>query len=98
MRTPEQSQIIMSIDTTAITAAVQAGIANAIASMTDKQTARQQHMLLSVPETAELMSLGVSSVRELCHREDFPTVRIGERVLISYDGLKDWIARQVGRS
>ena len=45
---------------------------------------------------AAAKELGICSrnVYNLCHRADFPTVRIGQRVRISRAGLAEWVRAQ----
>ena len=53
-------------------------------------------LLLTVPQTAELLQLGQDAVYTLCHRSDFPAVRIGRSVRINREGLQTWLNNQNG--
>lgn len=55
--------------------------------MTDKLT-------YSIAETAQVLGISRPQVYTLIHREDFPSFRVGSRVLISSEGLKQWVAVQ----
>lgn len=53
-----------------------------------------EHLLLSIGEAAELLSVSDSLVRQLIAEKRFPgIVRVGPRSLISYAALERWIAR-----
>lgn len=48
-----------------------------------------------VQELAEKLGVGMSKARELTRRPDFPAIRLGRRVIIPVDRLRDWLNRQV---
>ena len=50
--------------------------------------------VLSVTEAAEALGISRPTLYTLLHRSDFPSFRIGNRVLISMDGLHRWVAAQ----
>ena len=52
----------------------------------------------SVAETAQVLGVSKPTVYNLIHREDFPAFRIGGRMLISVDGLRDWVLAQTAGS
>lgn len=56
----------------------------------------ENKIVVSVKETAQILGVSVPIAYELVHRADFPSVRIGKRILVSVDGLKDWINRNCG--
>lgn len=45
-------------------------------------------LLLTVPQTAELLQIGRETAYQLTHREDFPAIRIGRSVRINREGLQ----------
>lgn len=51
-------------------------------------------MAISVSETARRLGVSRPTVYQLIRREDFPAFKIGNRTLISVEGLHDWIGRQ----
>lgn len=51
-------------------------------------------LTLSVAEAAKELGICSRNVYNLCHRADFPTVRIGQRVRISRAGLAEWVRAQ----
>lgn len=59
-------------------------------------TAPEGPMLLTVPQAARLLGLGRDTTYTLCHRADFPAIRIGRAVRINKAGLQDWLDRNNG--
>ena len=53
-----------------------------------------EKLALSVPEAAELLGLNPKRVYELSRTPSFPAVRCGARVVISAEGLRDWVKQQ----
>ena len=51
-------------------------------------------LAVSAAEAARLLGVSRPTVYSLLNREDFPSFRVGNRVLVSVDGLRDWIDRQ----
>lgn len=51
-------------------------------------------LTLSVEEAAEQLGLCSKTVYTLTHRADFPTIKIGRRTRISYEGLREWVRKQ----
>lgn len=51
-------------------------------------------LVLTVEQLAVELGIGRNSAYELVCREDFPSFRIGKKILIDYDGLKHWIRNQ----
>lgn len=49
---------------------------------------------LGIPEAAELLGVTETCMRELCHRHDFPAVKVSGKYLISRDGLYEWLERK----
>ena len=49
---------------------------------------------LSVQELAARLGISLPVAYDLVKRPDFPTLRIGSRILIPVDGLQTWLNRQ----
>lgn len=49
---------------------------------------------VSAAEAARLLSVSKPTVYTLMERADFPRFRIGTRVLIPVEGLREWVRRQ----
>ena len=54
----------------------------------------QGKMLLSVKEASEALGISRPIVHQLTHRDDFPSIRIGRRVLINAKKLQEWLDNQ----
>ena len=50
---------------------------------------------LSVEETAKALHVSKPTVYALMRSKDFPVFKVGRRTLISADGLRVWISKQV---
>ena len=53
-------------------------------------------LLLTVPQTAELLQIGRDTAYQLTHREGFPAIRIGRSVRINRNLLQDWLDKNNG--
>ncbi len=53
-------------------------------------------LLLTVPQFAELFQIGRDQAYNLCHRPDFPAIRIGRSVRINREGLQSWLDEHNG--
>lgn len=51
-------------------------------------------LAVSAGEAAKLLNISRPTLYTLLNREDFPSFRIGNRVLVPVSGLRDWIDRQ----
>ena len=49
-------------------------------------------LLLNVKQLAELLGVSDSSVYELMQKDDFPSLRIGKRIVIPKEELRKWIS------
>lgn len=55
---------------------------------------QMEPLAVSSNEAARLLNISRPTLYTLLNREDFPSFRIGNRVLISVSGLKEWVDRQ----
>lgn len=51
-------------------------------------------LAVGTTEAARLLGVSRPTLYQLLNRADFPSFRVGSRVLISVAGLQDWIDRQ----
>lgn len=51
-------------------------------------------LAVSAAEAARLLGVSRPTLSQLLNRADFPSFRVGGRVLVSVAGLQDWIDRQ----
>ena len=49
-------------------------------------------LLLNVKQLADLLGISDSSVYELIQEDDFPSLRIGKRIVIPKEELREWIS------
>ena len=50
--------------------------------------------VLSVKELQTFLGISRAGAYQLLHREDFPTLNIASRLLVTKDGLKKWIEQK----
>lgn len=51
-------------------------------------------VVYNVPEIAALLDINVISAYELVKRDDFPTVKVGRRIVIPKDAFYAWLERE----
>ena len=56
-----------------------------------------EKLTYSVTEAAEALGISRPTMYELIHREGFPSLRVGNRVLISRKRLAEWVDQQAGK-
>ena len=54
-------------------------------------------LMLSVPEMATALGISRAGAYELARSEGFPALRIGTRIVIPKDELREWIKRAMGK-
>ena len=54
-------------------------------------------LMLSVPEMAAALGISRAGAYELARSEGFPALRIGTRIVIPKDELREWIKRDMGK-
>ena len=60
------------------------------------QTEAYQPPVLNAQQLADVLGISKSGAYQLLHRENFPTLRIGKRMLVPRDKLMLWIDRNTG--
>lgn len=53
-----------------------------------------EKLTLTVAETAELIGISLPIAYELTHRQGFPVVHVGRRLLIPREALSRWLEAQ----
>ena len=56
-----------------------------------------EKLVYSVTEAAEALGVSRPTMYELIHREGFPSLKVGRRVLISRQRLAEWVDQQAGK-
>lgn len=49
----------------------------------------------SVSEAAQVLGVSKPTLYKYVNREDFPSLKLGGRTLISAEGLRDWVQKQI---
>lgn len=49
----------------------------------------------SVSEAAQVLGVSKPTLYKYVNREDFPSFKLGGRTLISAEGLRDWVQKQI---
>ena len=52
-------------------------------------------LAVSAAEAARMLDISKPTLYRLIHQQDFPSFKVGGRTLISVDGLRDWVRRQL---
>ena len=52
-------------------------------------------LMLSVPDVAAVLGISRAAAYELARSKDFPSLRIGTRIVVPKDKFIDWISRRV---
>ena len=51
---------------------------------------------MSVEEAGKLLGVSRPTIYKLVHRAGFPVVRVGNRLLVSTEGLREWVKKEAG--
>lgn len=51
-----------------------------------------EKLAINVKEAAQMLGIGVSAMYDLAHRADFPTIQIGNRIVIPLEAFKRWVS------
>ena len=54
-------------------------------------------LMLSVPDVAEVLGISRAGAYELVHAEDFPKLRIGSRIVVPKEEMREWIHENLNR-
>ena len=58
-------------------------------------TDRLAPLAVSAPEAARLLGVSKPTLYQLMNKSGFPAFKVGKRTLISVEGLREWINKQV---
>jgi len=53
-------------------------------------------LMLSVPDVAKVLGISRAGAYELAHSKEFPSMKIGSRIIIPKDKFLLWIEKQCG--
>ena len=51
-------------------------------------------LMLTVEEVAGVLGIGIAHAYEVARRRDFPTIKIGSRIIVPRDRLIQWLEEQ----
>ena len=54
-------------------------------------------LFLNAQAVADVLGVSPSSAYELMHEKDFPSLRIGNRLVVPKDHFQSWVERNVGK-
>ena len=54
-------------------------------------TERVERLTMSVAEAAAELGVSTKKMYDVVHRRGFPTVKIGTRIRVSREGLREWV-------
>ena len=54
-------------------------------------------LFLNAQAVADVLGVSPSSAYELMHEKDFPSLRIGNRLVVPKDHFRSWVERNVGK-
>ena len=54
-------------------------------------------LMLSVPEMAAALGISRAGAYELVRTEEFPALKIGARIVIPKDELREWVRQNTGK-
>lgn len=57
----------------------------------------QGRLALKPKEAAPLIGVGNNMIYQLCHRADFPAIKVGAGIIIPVDALRQWLNNQAVR-
>lgn len=56
----------------------------------------ENRITITPKEAAGMLGLSMTTMYKLVHSEGFPSVRIGKKILVSVEGLKNWVNERSG--
>jgi excisionase family DNA binding protein len=51
----------------------------------------KNNLVYTVKELAKILNIGMNSAYKLTHRKDFPSIKIGRKILIPKAAFYDWL-------
>ena len=54
-------------------------------------------LFLNAQQVANVLGVSISSAYELMHEKDFPSLRIGNRLVIPKENFRQWVENKVGK-
>ena len=54
-------------------------------------------LMLTVEDVAGVLGIGIAHAYEVARRRDFPTIKIGSRIIVPRDRLIQWLEEQANQ-
>ena len=54
-------------------------------------------LMLTVQDVADVLGIGLAHAYEVAHRQDFPTITLGSRIIVPRDKFMAWIDEQAAK-
>lgn len=51
----------------------------------------ENRITITTKEAASILGISMPTMYELVHRQDFPSIKVGRKILINVEGLRKWI-------
>ena len=55
---------------------------------------QKETTFLNVKDVAEIMGISIQTARKLFEKRDFPTIRVGRRLLVSEDAFRKYMMQR----
>lgn len=56
----------------------------------------ENRITITPKEAAGMLGLSMTTMYELVHSEGFPSIRVGKKILINVEGLRNWVNERSG--
>ncbi len=56
----------------------------------------ENRITISTKEAAQMLGVSLPTMYELVHIEGFPSIRVGKKILVSVEGLRNWVNERSG--
>ena len=57
----------------------------------------ENRITINTKEAAQMLGVSLPTMYELVHIEGFPSIRVGKKILVSVEGLRNWVNERSGK-
>ena len=65
---------------------------------TNKGGFEMENKYYTVSELAQVLHIGKNKAYDLVHTDGFPSIKLGSRIIVPADSLKEWVKKQCGEA